>query len=67
MGEPIDEAITFYDDFLIDTLNIYYQPHQVSVLVDARFIEGQVKGEKKKPRPTLGVRFKRCPLRESRL
>ena len=23
MGEPIDEAMTFYDDFLIDTLNIY--------------------------------------------
>lgn len=23
MGEPIDEAMTFYDDFLIDTLNTY--------------------------------------------
>lgn len=23
MGKPIDEAMTFYDDFLIDTLNIY--------------------------------------------
>lgn len=41
MGEPIDEAMTFYDDFLIDTLNIY--------LSTAPSIwEGQVKGEKKK-------------------
>lgn len=23
MGEPIDEAMTVFDDFLIDTLNIY--------------------------------------------
>ena len=57
MGEPIDEAITFYDDFLIDTLNIYYQPHQVSILERRPFYRGSSKGRKKKAKTNP-----RCPF-----
>ena len=57
MGEPIDEAMTFYDDFLIDTLNIYYQPHQVSVLERRPFYRGSSKGRKKKAKTNP-----RCPF-----